>query len=988
MALLVKHNRADHTHENEQFRRVAINLKHLFLQQDWSGILIGNPFNEDYSRFRADAILLYDHGLMIIDFKSYSGRIVLPEHDKFKSDPWFAESDEDKSRISIKGGSFLNPFKQLHSYREAFREIVDNELSLSGEIYQSRTCVLNIFSGPVTCNHKVPGDIPYYKICDENNLGNVLYDYTSKNSYSNELGNALSKVFDAKDWDEHIQMPSTRVEIERVIEIEKDVEKSIEKFLRTEGSGILVLESMHSELRDDWAKFIVSQSVDFKIPQTEMWVHSARIARKVSARIGIDLQSVYNTIYGGNTKANKKADADQESEETDGTEEQQQEQVPIRTDDSIDESAVVILHEAHLVSRSLHQSELLRFGSGRLLEDLFQFLNLKETNRKLICIGDPYSLSYGKDTDSALNIETLSQNYDGDLTHFRQPLESGKTIGKQGLLNELATGIELDKFSNLIYPWSENDLEEVTKDTIPKYLMKWFSTPIESEPSNGVMVYSKKDASTINNWVKNNCLKNGEDLSVNDLLLISNNVTIPDDSGFQRPTKLYNGMYLLVKDIGQTTVKQISIRQSNNPIKLSFTRITVRCLSISASPETEVYLLDNYFVNDAGLTKEEQIAFRVFVNNLVNELIKANSFETSEEYRLMEQEAPYQEIDSEVLDLKKKLKEGERVRTELDRKEIAQRKFKSGYKKKHRRRILSQVIKTDPFVNAVHAKYGWALTVHKAIGSKFSNAIINAYQGENRGIRNAEYFRWLYSASVSAVQNLWVANPQEINPLTETLFENNLESSAPKERPQKSSLILFSEYNIPERFITIVSNGLKPSVSGTICELTKILDGSGISLTRTLPLGDYLTKATYSEIDSGKKFVLAIDNKGAKSSYGVSSIRIDTNDGVAVEKIEKGIEEFRQLKNPTDTAGFDFPTDFRYPIYQKWSSTLASNELSFDLLEQHKHQDIFRISDDAGKVAVIRVWYGDDGFFRKVVVLEKSEDQLGEDIENWLLHGD
>lgn len=89
MALIIKHNRAEHTHENEKFRRIAKSLKKLFDQQKWSGILMGNPFNEVYSRFRPDGILLYNHGLIIIDLKVYSGNIKLPPNkEKFLNRAW------------------------------------------------------------------------------------------------------------------------------------------------------------------------------------------------------------------------------------------------------------------------------------------------------------------------------------------------------------------------------------------------------------------------------------------------------------------------------------------------------------------------------------------------------------------------------------------------------------------------------------------------------------------------------------------------------------------------------------------------------------------------------------------------------------------------------------------------------------------------------------------------------------------------------------
>ena len=55
--LEILNNRTGNTHENEQFRRVVNIIEATFEKFGYNGLLIGNPFNESYSRFRADAIL-------------------------------------------------------------------------------------------------------------------------------------------------------------------------------------------------------------------------------------------------------------------------------------------------------------------------------------------------------------------------------------------------------------------------------------------------------------------------------------------------------------------------------------------------------------------------------------------------------------------------------------------------------------------------------------------------------------------------------------------------------------------------------------------------------------------------------------------------------------------------------------------------------------------------------------------------------------------
>jgi len=986
MALSVKHNRANHTHENEQFRRVASSLKILFKQKGWTGLLIGNPFNEIYSRFRADAILLYDHGLIIVDFKVYGGTLKLPGNkNDFEMSQWYTESDDDKKRTVVKAGNrFINPFKQLFSYREAFKEIVRSEIQLSNLIQESKTCALNIFSGPLIIENSVPKEIPFYKVTQESDLGTFLYDYSSDNTFSKETADVLSRIFNAEDWLEHIEFPKAKSLAERTVEIDENVEAAISDFLKTDASGILVLESMSGQDRDSWVQHILSESLDFNIPQTETWIHSARIGRKASLRLGVELQSLFNTIYGGAPKTLETENVEQEDKQY---EEQLQEVIPIRSDDSIDQAAVIILHEAHLVSRSLHQSELLRFGSGRLLEDLLKFLSLDKTKRKLICIGDPYSLTYGKDTESAINLRALAELHDGKINYYRQQPVTEKIEGKFGLRNKLATGIENKLFNDLEYPWKPDDLLEISKDDIPNYLVEWFSAPFDSEPTNTVMVYSNKDAKKINHWIKSNCLKNGKELAKNDLLLVNNNINIPDETGFGQPTKLYNGMFLLVEEVGQSITKAVPLRQSTTPIMLHFTKVKVKCLSIQNKLSAEVWLLNNYFQSEDKLSKEEQIAFRVFVNMLVSDKMKELIFEGSYEHIQFTQDKEYKNLLAEEKDLKIRYEAGEKVKTKLDQKQREIRKIESKYTKKFKNRILSNITQTDPFVNAVYANYGWSLTVHKCIGSTFTNAIINAYQGENRGTTNAEYYRWLYSGITTTSGILRLANPQIIHPLMEVHFEDTTVNNDDSPN-NKKAFLSFNNYKIDDRFIAKIPATLKENVKGSICELAKLYETMGYLLESVNPSGEYLTKVNFSiPSNVNKHLIIAFSNKGANDSWAVSSIRIEKSEGENETKINECIEAlFHSAQEPKNENHIALPTDFRGKVYKKWISTLSEKGFHLEMIESHKNQDVFKAISEELK-AKFRVWYRDDGFISKFIMLEKSDESLGENLKKWLIDG-
>ena len=985
--LHIKHNRAQHTHENEQFRRIAISLKVLFEQQKWSGLLIGNPFNENYPRFRPDAVLLYDQGLIIIDLKAYSGSITLPKDlVSFNTKEWYAESETDKSRVLIKAGtSFINPFKQLVYYRNAFEEIVSNELNLRGKIQEKRTCALNIFSGPIQLINDIPKELPFYKIVEEKNLGTMLYDYSSTNHFTPDLSVALSTLFSADDWVEHIPMPDVKNRLERRTSIGSDIERAITEFIGSDNSGVLILESMEYSDRDSWMEYVLAKSTDFQIPQTEAWIHSARVGRKVSNKIGIQLQSLYNTIYGGTARSIERDDTkDDESISA----EHNQEIVPIRSDEFLDEAAVVILHEAHLVNRSLHQSELLKFGSGRLLDDLLKFLSLDKTKRKLICIGDPYSLSYGKDSDSALNVGAIAEAFSGSIIHYKKPIDIIATSGTRKLRQDLATGIDEKLFNYLNFDWNTGNLEHIANDKIKEQLASWYGEPLDTEPANMVMLYKNSDALKVNKWIKNDLLKNGQDLAQGDLLIVNNNINIPDEMGFAQPTRLFNGMFLLVDSILDKISKPIKLKQNTKEIVLNFTKVRVACLSLPNKTKADIYLLDNYFYSDNDMSGEEMIAFRVFVNQLLAKKLKEYPFEDSQEYMMMMDDESYLSATDEAAELTNRSEVGERVKTKLSTQERGIRKYEKEYKRSYKKRIFLQLLKYDPLINAVYAHFGWALTVHKCIGSSFTNVILNANQGENRGVSNSDYFRWLYSAVSTASGKLLVANPQVIYPLKEVRFEDNAAVTLSNPKKDKTTLS-FPGYQVEEIFQEYIPSLLRDNVKGSVCELSKLLGKHGFLIESVTTSGDYMTKVAYSvPEDSEKHMIIVISNKGAKDDWVISSVRIEKSTKVNTKLVNQEIEQLFSSNNPTAAdRSIQLPENFRGQQYHLWKSKLKEFGYELNLVELHTNQDVLYIVNEQNIYAKLRVWYKNDGFFSKIEIIEKNDSELGDSLKKWLFDG-
>ena len=982
MGLEIRHNRAENLHENLQFRRIAIGLNKLFFQKGWDGLLIGNPESEDFSRFRADAILLYNHGLIIIDFKDYQGLINLPEiDDDFKTKKWHIETEKDKSRLEVKGASFSNPFIQLKSYRQVMYEIIQNSIALNANIDPSRVGAINLFSGPIQLNRQTPRSVPYYAITQESDFFNFLYDYNSPNTFSQESASALKRTFPAEIWQEQIEIVDVQIPEKRVYSIDDNLEVEIKSFFETEESEILILESMDVSQRDEWVNYILGEVGKYAIPQAETWTHSARIREKIKKRSGLVSHSLYKTIYGGPAKI-KEAQVSEDEVEAEEIDVENQVIVPVKTDISLDEKALIILHEAHLVTRSLNQSDLLRFGSGRLLEDLLFHLSLGETKRKLVCIGDPFSLSYGKEDESAIVIKTLTELWDGKIRRYRQAPKEVATKGIRKLRTDLALSVNDKTFNELKYHWKENNLVAVDKPEVLNLLKEWFGNVFNHEPNKTVLFYKNDDAKNTNLWVKDNCLKNSKELSKGDLLLLSNNVTIIDKTGFGEITRLYNGMYVTIEEILEEYSKAFYFGKKNQSATLDFVRIRVKCLSIENKPETEVWLYKNYLDGNGKLSKDEEIAFKILTNEIISKRKEDNPFESSPEYIQMNQDNTLSLIKKEIQEYQIKFDKGERVKTKLEELERGRRKAERKYYKKYQLNIVLQATKSDPLLNAITANYGWCTTVHKSIGSQYDEVIINAKQGETNGITNESYFRWLYTGASSSKINLFVFNPEQITPLKYCEFEdlggdNWIEDNTP---PRKRFTI--ENFQINKSFENKIDSGLCENAKAAISIFSEYVENFGFILEKTFRSGNFLSKAFFSTPDNFS-LVMAFSN----NAQGIiSSIRPErTNDAIS-DIIEKGISHVWSYSNISSEPK-NLPVDFRKKIYERWMNHCETVGGDLRLVESHDYQDVFCYKSDVGKIK-FKVYYDGKGFFTKIIVQNKIGNEISNNLKNLLYHGE
>ena len=490
---------------------------------------------------------------------------------------------------------------------------------------------------------------------------------------------------------------------------------------------------------------------------------------------------------------------------------------------------MVVIHEAHLINRSLNQSDLLRFGSGRLLEDIMQFLDPR-SNRKIIFIGDPYSLTYGKTEDSALHIPTLKELYEKKIIHYRSPISENPSKSKDQLSVELATSIENKLFNNLSYNFDSDSLIHASREDVEKKLEKWFRKPSNFEPNKAILFYSRTDCLKTNLWIKKSFLKNGKTLAKGDLLIMDNNIIIPDPTGLQYPKRIVNGMYFSVVEIKEAQSFTISIKQSERPVILNFTELVVKCLSLDGSPTSKVWILNNYFESGDNLSREEKIAFRVFINNRLNNLKKESRFTDSEFYNQLLNDSRYLDLSDDEKEAVKKLALNYHLEKESKNKVATTqnaRKVLSYFNKKYTLSLYIQLRNNDPLVNAAFVNYGWAITVHKALSSTFDDVIIKGFRKENDGINNESYFRWLYSGLATAENTISLISPQYLNPLMNCTFRDEAEIDQVDDSKKRNSLLFFQDYQPSNEYSGKLGSVENQHAIGAICEISNALSSLG-----------------------------------------------------------------------------------------------------------------------------------------------------------------
>ena len=350
---------------------------------------------------------------------------------------------------------------------------------------------------------------------------------------------------------------------------------------------------------------------------------------------------------------------------------------------------LVIVDEASMVGDMRMPQNNMRFGSGKLLRDLVNFLKRVQENNpgqrpiKLMFVGDLAQLSpVGSEESPALSPEYLQERFDMKVQRYELTTVM-RQAEKSGIL-DLANRIRKEIFepSGTVVKIEHNGDDILVGDRIDAVNM--IVSNINMMRSSAAVVYSNEKALQYNLAVRHSLWGHGwRAVRSGDQLLVTRNST---------KLGVSNGDIIKLKSAALKQRIEIVTLSDGREILLKF-RPVVFQKDMAPGEDIECLILENQlFSKERDLSDDEQTAL----------------------VRHFHQRHPYEDPDSDE---------------------------------------YHQLMREDPFYNALQVKFGYALTCHKAQGGEWDQVIIDisgARIYEERGLR------WLYTAVTRAAKSLCV----------------------------------------------------------------------------------------------------------------------------------------------------------------------------------------------------------------------------------------
>lgn len=363
---------------------------------------------------------------------------------------------------------------------------------------------------------------------------------------------------------------------------------------------------------------------------------------------------------------------------------------------------LVIVDEASMVSNVYAEGELWTFGTNCLLNDLLTFV-LSEPHSKVLFMGDTAQLPpVGEASSKALDSAFFAMR--GLKVHTALLKEVMRQDDGLILRNATATRLAFENrnFCHLVFE-EGNDVKSISESSVVQLYTT--SHPQPQIGDSAIICYSNAKAAEYNETVRTIMYDSGnKPLQSGDLLMI---VANHYDRNLQPKGQkdLMNGEFVKVISSNayqETHTTSVYVEEAEGRVKRP----------ISISYQDVILQLQN------GQNYECKI-----ITNLLNSKEKALS--------VPEIKAIYIDFCIRHPELKPKTQE------------------------------FRLALQTDPYVNALRVKYGYAITCHKAQGGEWDTVIVD-FSGV---VLCKNGLRWIYTAVTRAKKVLYGVNMPDVRPM-------------------------------------------------------------------------------------------------------------------------------------------------------------------------------------------------------------------------------
>ena len=702
----------DHTHENRAFNDLfdALQQHCIATEQDW--YLLGNFF---VGSRELDAMVIKPNALIIIDFKEFSGALHFSEEG-----PWLISSAETGDSVTVKGGASINPLRQLRLNKSAMLDFLSRNLAELNPVCNWRhTAALVAFQGKVEFDRQqLPGSIkPWFHISDTRSVVRDLDAIVSREirlspeNIEDIVGKLGLEVFVPSGIPTTRELGHPPIRENAVCRLTTRQDEALHDFRSwlQNGTGVFRVTGMASTGKRFLFPRLV-EAIDEAGRELLLLTPSVRISSTYQHPLA-QPTSIYSWLYTHQPKRFEK---------------QEDRQIGIHEirDELFLEGRIPVLVDAHLLSDEEFEIGDRRYGSGRLLHDFLSVI--AKTKTPFVIIGDPYQMPRGSLQRSLVSGTMLEQlGLAVDHCALTEQIVMDEDNALKHMQAHLADSLNKNCFNRLPH------LSGKRLEILDAGNSRSWTPDVSNVRAESILICATHEQnSKLNAAVKSRVLGHASPtrLAAGDRIDFYNRTPIlasTEGSLSLEARSVSSGEIALVDSVDETVETHfVELRGRKEAIRLCF-----QCASCRLPGLGEVgfrYLVDYFEADRPELASEQYLALQVLARQLARPLLQP-----------LKARLP----DKQSTDYKE-------ARTEYDRLEY-------------------QILQSQGYLSAALIRPAHAMTLHRAQGRRWPSVWVNAARSaSSTTANNADYFRWLYTATVLADEQCVIRQMPALTPLS------------------------------------------------------------------------------------------------------------------------------------------------------------------------------------------------------------------------------